>query len=91
MFYICVDVCHNSVRICSLIVIELIFAERGVLTEAKARPSASPVCELPVGFPRFVAAKKKNIVGGFVKSNSDKWKVVTGYNAVVQFLKRFLF
>lgn len=43
--------------------------ERYVLTEAKALPSASPVCELPVGVPRFVTAKKKtkNIVGGFVK------------------------
>lgn len=66
---------HNYVYICPKIVQEKktvtdICREREresvELTEAKALPSASPVCELPVGFPRFVAAKK-NIVRGFVK------------------------
>lgn len=68
------DVYHNYVYICPKIVQEKKTVtdicrkrekkrekerERYVLTEAKALPSASPVCELPVGVPRFVTAKKK--------------------------------
>ena len=73
-----------------------IFAKRGrerervVLTEAKALPSASPVCELPVGFPRFVAAKKKHC-RRLCKSNPDKWKLVTRCNSVTELLNWFSF
>lgn len=63
---------------------------RVILTEAKALPSASPVCELPVGLPRFVAAKKKHC-RRFDKSNSDKRKSVTRYNPVVQLLNCIFF
>lgn len=110
MFYhiyvcICRHVSDNYGYICPKIVEEKhkewqIFPEgerergRVVLTEAKALPSASPVCELPVVLPRFVAARKKTLWEAFIKAtqtNGNRSQDTIQYVQMLNWLIYFLY